>query len=112
MIDAAIMIKSHQTKMEVVEHEIGAWYVLRDGEEYYLDVRTGLFGYGFWLLMRLNDEEVDGYLITRKAFIKPLVGEILHRPQLYFMRNESIDKQKTAFDAITAWRQGPRRPRV
>ena len=111
-MDFAVLSAYTEDCMEVAEHELGSWYVFTEGEDIYLDVRTGLFGYGFWLLLLLNQEEALGYKQSRKAFIKLLVQKILQRPHFYFMRNAPIEKQKVAFDALTAWRQGPRRPKV
>ena len=112
MIEAAIMTKSAPTKMEVVEYELGNWYLFAQGEDFYLDVRTGLHGYGFWLLLKLEPSEADGYSEDGKFFLRTLVKDILRRPIFYFARNASIEMQKTAFDALITWRHGPRRPRV
>jgi hypothetical protein len=98
--------------MEVVEHELGEWYLFSQREDFYLDMRTGLHGYGFWLLMKLEPAEVESYREDGKPFLRTLVKEILQRPLSYFTRNASIETQKAAFDALIAWRHGPRRPRV
>jgi len=112
MMEAATMIKPTQTKMEVVEYELGNWYLFSWGEDFYLDVRTGLHGYGFWLLLKLDPLEVERYLEDKKFFLRVLIKEILQSPLAYFARNASIETQKIAFEAVTAWRHGPRRPRV
>jgi hypothetical protein len=112
MIEAATMSKPTTAKMEVVEYVLGEWYLFSQGEDFYLDVRTGLHGYGFWLLLKLEPLEAEGYVEDKKIFLRALVKGILQSPLSYFVRNASIDTQKIAFEALTAWRHGPRRPRV
>ena len=98
--------------MEVLEHELGSWYALRDGEDIYLDVRTGLQGYAFWLLLKLDSTEAAGYQEGKKFFLRALVKQILQSPLSYFRRNAPIETQMVAYEALITWRHGPRRPKV
>ncbi len=100
------------SNMEVAEHELDSWYIFTDGNDIYLDVRTGLHGTSFWLLFQLNDEEIEGYQQNRKTYPKSLAKKVLQRPQYYFLRNTPIDVQKVAFEALKVWRHGPKRPKV
>jgi hypothetical protein len=98
--------------MDVVEYELGSWYLLSDGDEYYLDIRTGLFGYSFWLLMRLEASECEAYRLSGEASVETLVAAIRRRPHFYFLRNEPIAKQSVVLETVTTWRQSVRRPKV
>ena len=95
--------------MKVVECEMGLWYLLSDGEDFYLDIRTGLFGYAFWLLLKLNDNESDGYRWGGTAYIVALAKIVQERALTYFLRNEPVEKQAIVFAVIDEWQNDPRR---
>ena len=111
-MDIAIPFNPFEVGMEVLEHELGSWYALRDGEDIYLDVRTGLKGYAFWLLLKLDSTEAADYQEGKKFFLRALVKQILQSPLPYFRRNASVETQMVVYEALAAWRHGPRRPKV
>ncbi|HEX7641401.1 MAG TPA: hypothetical protein VF472_04225 [Burkholderiaceae bacterium] len=109
MIDCAAAMKPAAANMGTAEHEPGAWHLLSLGEDFYLYVRTGLHGYAFWLLVKLDAREAAGYRAGGAVFLQDLVRRIVRNPYSYFARNAWIDMQKAVFDALTAWHNGPGR---
>jgi hypothetical protein len=95
--------------LEVVDHEIDVWHLFFDGVDFYLDVRTGLNG-GFWLLIKINEEEREFYEAKGKAYLKSLAEDITRNPYPYFGHNAPIEMQKIVHATWQRWRQGPNRP--
>ena len=89
--------------MDVIEFELDSWYLVLDGRDRYLDVRTGFGGYSFWLLTKLNDVECTGYESGERYYIKALVDSIRRRPHRFAARNEPVEKQREVYEFLMGW---------
>jgi hypothetical protein len=96
-------------RMEVLAHEAGNWYLLSDADNFYLDIRTGLIGQGFWLLLNLNEEERNAYRTGDIVYVTALAKTVQLHARTYFLRNEPIDKQRIVFAVVEEWQKNPRR---
>jgi len=99
-------------RMDLLAQEAGTWYLLSDGEHIYLDIRTGLLGQGFWLLLILNESERNGYRAGGLPYITALAKTVQLHARAYFLRNEPIEKQRIVFAAVEEWLKDPRRHEV
>lgn len=102
----------HVPPMKVVGHELGAWHLFAQGDDLYLDMRTGQRGQGFWLLFRLEPWEVREYRAAGIVFLRALIVDILRGTIPVLGRGASSETQEAALDALTAWRRSPAWPRI
>ena len=62
--------------MFFVEHEPYTYFLLRDGDDLYLDANCDHGAVGYSVLIQMNDEEVKHYVENGKAYVRDLAVSI------------------------------------
>ena len=90
--------------MEVVDQEPGAWFLLREGESFFLDANCDVSAVGFTILLRLTEEERDEYRIIGRAYIQYLAARVQNWPERYATRNIAGTDAARVHEAIMDWK--------
>lgn len=91
-------------KLEVADHAPHAWFFLRGGEDYYLDVNCEQGAVGFSLLIKLTDEEAEEYRALGRVFLDYLAAKVAYWPARYGDRDLSSGLQAEVTDAVANFR--------
>ncbi|MBV9868877.1 MAG: hypothetical protein JO316_26320 [Abitibacteriaceae bacterium] len=65
--------------MRVIDHEPGAWFLLQDDNDYFLDVNCDRAMVSFSVTIKLNEAERQLYASEGRAYIVALADEVLGR---------------------------------
>jgi hypothetical protein len=90
--------------MEVIDHEPLLWFLLRDGEEYFLDVNATASFVGYNLLVRLTDEERAAYAASGHDYLTRLADSLNYHTEYNKTRNVHREYGDQAHTAIMAWK--------
>ena len=91
--------------MEVVDHEPHCWFLLRDGDDYFLDVNCGISAVGFSVLVKLGDSEKRAIVQTGHGAGEELAAAIQNSPSRYFDRNLASSHEAAVNEAIARWQK-------
>jgi hypothetical protein len=91
--------------VEVIQYETAAWYLLREGGHYYLDVNCMRPVVSFSILLQLNDDEEPEYNALGRIFLEFLAAEIRFRPSRYWSRHLTGPLAERAREAVTNWQR-------
>lgn len=88
--------------MDVIDHQPGGWFLLRDGAHHYLDVNVHQPMVGTSILLQLDaDEETE--LILGRPFVEYLAARINYWSGQYQARNVTGPVAEEADRAIRRW---------
>lgn len=91
-------------ELHVVDHCPGEWFLLRDGESHYLDVRCDAGPVGFSRLVKLSEAEREEHRALGRVFISYLAAKISYWPQRYADRDLSGNLSDEVSDAVARFR--------
>jgi len=91
-------------KLDVIDHCPGEWFLLREGENHYLDARCDVGAAGFSLLIRLSEAEYEEYRGLGRVFTTYLAAKISHSPHSYADRDLSSSLSDEVSDAVARFR--------
>src|SRR5262245_51320556 len=90
--------------MKVVAHEPEAWYLLGDGDDYFLDVRCEGYATDYSMLVMFSPQERDEYLGAGRSVAERLAGDVRNHPRQYSARNLLNRHGDRVLDAIRLWK--------
>lgn len=93
--------------MVVIDHAPHAWFLLRDGDGFVLDVNCEVAAVGFSLILRLDPDEAADVAARGRVAAAALAGEIAGSPRKYAPRHGGAALAADVEMAIRAWRDGP-----
>jgi hypothetical protein len=96
---------SGMSKMEVIDHEPQLWFLLREGEEYYQNVRCQRGFMDYSMLVRYTPEERATYQSSGHAFAATLGQNIADNPPHYEDRDYDKQLATRVTQTIVAWRE-------
>jgi hypothetical protein len=98
--------------VEVIDHESQFWFLLQDSADLLLDVSCEHSFIGYTFLMKLNQEEVDGYRGGGRDHLTELATKINFSAPIargsaspYKSRNIQSLRGDEALVAVSAWRE-------
>lgn len=98
--------------MEVIDHEPQFWFLLQDSTDLLLGVSCEHSFVGYSFLMKLNQEEVDGYRGRGRDRLTELAREINFSAPIargssspYKSRNIQSLRGEEVLVAVSAWRE-------
>jgi hypothetical protein len=86
--------------MEVVDHQPHGWFLLRDGERYFLDVNARLPLVDISIFLELDGEERAEYVALGRTFVEYLAAKVSHWPSRYRSRDVTGPLAQAAAQAI------------
>jgi hypothetical protein len=86
--------------VEVVDHQPHGWFLLRDGERYFLDVNCHLPFVDISILVELDDEERTEHRALGRTFVEYLAAKVSHWPDRYRSRDITGPLAQAAQQAI------------
>ena len=91
--------------MEVIDFEDRAWFLLKDDDNYFLDVNCSNSAFGFSLLICLEGEELNYFQKYGHDYIEKLAKEIAyHSNSKYSNRDMSQDYKTIVSEVIKSWK--------
>jgi hypothetical protein len=90
--------------MKVVNQVRDSWFLLTDGQEYYLDVHCSLAHSRFSLLINLTEGDYMEYKTKGLPLIQAIAERIQRSPTSYYGQNQSVHVQKSVVAAIMEWK--------
>lgn len=91
-------------KLHVIDHSPHDWFLLRHGEDHYLDVNCGIGAVGFSILVRLSQAEREEYRALGRDFTAAFAARISDSPHLYRERDLSSSLGTEVSDAVERFR--------
>lgn len=91
--------------LAVVDHEPHSWFLLRDGEGYFLDVNCNRSFVGFDILLKLTEPECAAVVENSHNACQALAASVQYGPSAYSDRNISNSHGPAVSEAIDRWRQ-------
>jgi len=91
-------------KLDVIDHQPHAWFLLRDGDDHYLDVNCSHGPVGFSLLVKLSAAEHEEYRALGRVFIDYLAARVAYWWSDYKERDLGSSLQAEVSDAVTRFR--------
>jgi hypothetical protein len=91
-------------QLQVADHAPHAWFSLRGGEDYYLDVNCDQGAVGFSRLIKLTDEEAEEYRALGRVFLDYLAARVAYWPARYRDRDLSSSLQAEVTEAVANFR--------
>ena len=73
--------------MKVTAHQPHVWFLLKDGDAYYLDVNCNVSACSFDIVIKLNQEEFREYHGLGLVYIEYLAARVNYWSQEYWPRN-------------------------
>jgi len=70
--------------MEVIEHEPKAWFLIKDENNFFIDVNCNYSFVGFARLIELNENRIAEYLKYGKTYLNELSNNIQHYTLLHY----------------------------
>lgn len=92
-----------EASMVVVDHEPHAWFLLRDGHGYVLDVNCSRSFVGFSLVLRLTPDEAAGIEAQGHQAADDLARSIQYSPDSYSTRCDDPALEPASLAAIKEW---------
>jgi hypothetical protein len=92
-----------RARMKVVNQVRDSWFLLTDGQEYYLDVHCSLAHSRFSLLINLTEGDYMEYKTKGLPLIQAIAERVQRSPTSYYGQNQSVHVQKSVVAAIMAW---------
>lgn len=89
--------------MQVYEHGPQFWFLLKDGNDYYLSVRCEQSFVGFEMLLRLNPNEYREYHACGRVYIDYLATRVNYWASEYQSRNLQQKMGAQVHEVIMAW---------
>ena len=89
--------------MEVIDNGPQFWFLLKEGDEYYLDIRGQASFVEYNLLVLLTAEEKAAYLTSGHAYIDKLADDLNYRVTYNRTRNIYNEHGARTHQAIMAW---------
>lgn len=91
--------------MDVVDTEKSAWFLLKDGDDYYLDVNSGQSFVGYAICFQLNDQEIADYHRQGKASVSQLAVTVNDIQTPYLTRGKALagGVRQAIHEAILDW---------
>ena len=89
--------------MVVVDHEPHAWFLLRDGSGYVLDVNCTQSFVSFSAVLRLASDEVAKIEAQGRKAADDLARAIQHSPSQYSARCSDPNLESVSLAAIKGW---------
>jgi hypothetical protein len=89
--------------MEVVSYGPSFYFLIKDDENYYLDVNCTVRFAGFCMTFELNEEEIALYKKRGESFINELAEKVNRLSNTYQARQLGEEKEKKVNDAIMEW---------
>ncbi|MBN6149383.1 hypothetical protein JR065_03460 [Xanthomonas sp. AmX2] len=93
-----------QTALSVLDHAPHDWYLLRAGEDYFLDVNCSASWLGYSLLIRLDAAERAAVLDGGHAACNALAEHVRFTATPSHPRDLSREYDDAVRDAIARWR--------
>ncbi|KGK59429.1 hypothetical protein NC00_02405 [Xanthomonas cannabis pv. phaseoli] len=90
--------------MIVIDHAPADWFLLSEGDRYWLDINCSISATGFSILLLLNATERAAVLADTQAACATLAAQVQARPHDYVARNDSAADGKRVLAAVQAWR--------
>lgn len=90
--------------LSVVDHRPHAWFLLRDGDDYYLDAACGDGPVGFSLLIQLSAAEYEEYHALGRVFTDLLAAKISDGWRSYTDRDVTSSLHAEVSDAVARFR--------
>lgn len=91
--------------MDVIDFEDRAWFLLIDGENYFIDVNCNISAFGFSMLICLDGEELKMFKQHGHQYIDELAKDIAYySTSKYGNRDKSTDYSMIVSDAIKSWK--------
>lgn len=91
--------------MEVVDHQPHGWYLLCDGDRYFLDVNCRLPLVDISILLQLDETERAEYHALGRVFVEYLAAKVSYWPDRYRSRNITGPLAQAESKAIGDWRR-------
>jgi len=92
--------------MNVIGHQKAFWFLLQDGEDYYLDVNSGNSYVGYSIAFQLNEVEVGSYLSRKEAYITELATNVNHTQKRYQDREVTKEVTEKMHSVIMSYKEG------
>jgi hypothetical protein len=90
--------------MDIIDHEPHDWFLLRDGDAFFLDVNCNVSATSFDMLIQLSPEERAEYQKGGRVFVQSLAAKVQDSSKQYFPRNLERSHGERVMKAISAWR--------
>ncbi|QOY20071.1 hypothetical protein FYK61_00505 [Xanthomonas citri] len=90
--------------MIVIEHAPADWFLLSEGDCYWLEINCSISAAGFSILLRLNVTERAAVLAGPHAACATLAAQVQARPHDYAARDRSAADGKRVLAAVREWR--------
>jgi hypothetical protein len=88
--------------MTVIDQEPKSWYLVRDGDSLFLDVRCSSQLADFSIAIRLEPEESENYAVAGHAYVADLAHSVSSGPSRFYSRRVSNEDQGRVDTAILA----------
>ncbi|MBC8142058.1 MAG: hypothetical protein H7Y38_11530 [Armatimonadetes bacterium] len=89
--------------MHVINNEPQFWFLLRAGDDLYLDLRVQASFAEYTALIRLSAEEKAEYAVSGHAYMIALAERLNYHVESHRSRNEYAAHGKRSHEAIMAW---------
>jgi hypothetical protein len=99
----SIQICGDGGRMEVILHLDRLCFLLRRGDDYYLDINCANSFVGYSLFLQLTDDECVEYRASGESFIRTVAEKINGHPEEFFGRDVRGSLQDEAAEAIGRW---------
>ena len=91
--------------MDVIDFQDRAWFLLKDGENDFIDVNCNISAFGFSMLICLDGVELNEYKNQGHPYIDKLAKDIAYySTSKYSNRDKSNDYKGIVSDAIKSWK--------
>lgn len=91
--------------MDVLDFEDRAWVLLKDNDNYFIDVNCNNSAFGFSMLICLEGEELTIFYKQGHKYIDKLAKDIAHHSiSKYGNRDKSTEYSKMVSNAINSWK--------
>lgn len=78
--------------MKVIQNKPKAWFFLKHNNDFYINVNCNISVFGFSMLVKLNDEELNRFIEKGYTYIDSLANQIQNSSQSKYKSRQTLGK--------------------
>jgi len=90
--------------MKILDIKNWSWIFFEEGDEKYLEIVCGTVGL-YTVIIKLNDREMEEYLLQGISFIEGLTASIQSNPDLYKTRSLKFENEESLRIAVEEYKR-------